>query len=125
MGLVRHRLLKEVEDAPTLVVFKIGLDKALNDLVCRRCSSPRQSGLGTDDLQGPFQRLNKFYDSVIPREAGTEVLEQRGCVLGTPQDRQWVLRTDLMKIRSFASLEVHTACLANPFVFRLLFCCIF
>lgn len=33
--------------------------------------------VGNRSFKGPFQSLNKFYDSVIPREAGTEVLEQR------------------------------------------------
>ena len=48
MRVVRHwhRLLREAVDAPSLEMFKAGLDEALSNLVWWKVSLPTAAGLG-------------------------------------------------------------------------------
>jgi len=41
-----HRLLREAVDAPSLEMFKAGLDEALSNLVWWKVSLPTAAGLG-------------------------------------------------------------------------------
>ena len=56
----QNRLLREVVESPSLIVFKIHPDAYLCSLLYRTCFS---RGVGLDDLLGPFQ----FCDSVNHR----------------------------------------------------------
>jgi len=57
-----HRFPREAVDAPSLAVFKAGLDGALSNLLYRKVSLPTAGALECDDPSGPFQP-QPFYDS--------------------------------------------------------------
>ena len=58
-----HRLPREVVDAPSLEIFKVRLDGALTNLICR-CPCSLLGGVNWLTFKGPFQP-GLFCDSVI------------------------------------------------------------
>jgi len=67
MRVVRH--WNRFVDAPSLEMFKVGLDEALSNLVQWKMTLPMAVGLELDDLEDSFQPKS-FYNSVILKQSG-------------------------------------------------------
>ena len=62
--MMKHRLPREVMDAPSLETFKVRLDRALSNPIGLYVSLFIAGQLVQMAFQGPFQ-MKQFYDSMI------------------------------------------------------------